>query len=113
MLKVACNLKSTMEGLTLDGCSIEDLSLDFTLPGYGNIELRKGGRDTVVDIHNLEEYLKLVSHWTLIEGISKQMESFKEGFESVFPISHLNMFYPEEVCFALFFKNYSLLRVVG
>ena len=28
----------------MDGCPIEDLGLDFTLPGYPNIELRKGGK---------------------------------------------------------------------
>ena len=30
----------------MDGCPIEDLGLDFTLPGYPNIELRKGGNST-------------------------------------------------------------------
>ena len=28
----------------MDGCPVEELGLDFTLPGYPNIELRKGGR---------------------------------------------------------------------
>jgi len=32
------------EELTLDGCPVEDLGLDFTLPGYPSVELRKGGR---------------------------------------------------------------------
>ena len=40
---------------------------------------------------------KLVAHWTLNEGVSKQFQAFKEGFESVFPISSLQMFYPNEV----------------
>ena len=29
----------------MDGCPVEDLGLDFTLPGYPNIELMKGGKD--------------------------------------------------------------------
>ena len=33
-----------IKSLTMDGCPIEDLGLDFTLPGYPNIELRKGGK---------------------------------------------------------------------
>ena len=33
-----------IKNLTMDGCPIEDLGLDFTLPGYPNIELRKGGK---------------------------------------------------------------------
>lgn len=91
------SLKTALENLTLDGCPIEDLNLDFTLPGYSNIELRKGGRDVSVNIHNLELYLKLVCHWTLVEGVRRQMEAFREGFESVFPLSHLQIFYPEEL----------------
>ena len=43
----------------MDGCSIEDLDLDFTLPGYPNIELKKGGKDIPVTLDNLEEYLQV------------------------------------------------------
>lgn len=120
----------------MNGCSVEDLGLDFTLPGFPNIELKKGGKDVPVTIYNLEEYLRvrnwslmrfspgfihtqldyfppptsalilplvlslplqLVVYWTLNEGVSRQFESFREGFESVFPLHHLQYFYPEEV----------------
>jgi len=74
-----------------------DLGLDFTLPGYPNIELRKGGRDMSVNLDNLANYVTLVSHWMLIEGVSTQMEAVREGFNSVFPISSLSMFYPDEL----------------
>ena len=30
--------------LAMDGCPVEELGLDFTLPSYPNIKLRKGGR---------------------------------------------------------------------
>ncbi|XP_040569275.1 E3 ubiquitin-protein ligase TRIP12 [Lepeophtheirus salmonis] len=86
-----------IKSLTMDGCPIEDLGLDFTLPGYPNIDLRKGGKDIPVNIDNLHQYVGLVSHWLLIEGISFQMEALRDGFESVFPISTLQMFYPEEL----------------
>ena len=74
----------------MDGCPVEDLGLDFTLPGYPNIELRKGGRDTSVTLDNLASYVSLVSHWMMIEGVSVQMEAVREGFNSVFPISSLS-----------------------
>jgi len=90
-------LQLEVNNLTLDGLSIDDFGLDFLLPGYPNIELKKNGKDTPVTIHNLEEYIKLVAHWTLNEGVSKQFQAFKEGFESVFPISSLQMFYPNEI----------------
>ncbi|XP_026293450.2 E3 ubiquitin-protein ligase TRIP12 [Frankliniella occidentalis] len=83
--------------LELDGCPIADLGLDLTLPGSSNIELRKGGKDITVTPHNLDEYCKLVVHWFLVEGVSRQMEALREGFETVFPLSHLRLFYPEEL----------------
>lgn len=43
----------------MDGCTIEDLGLDFVLPGYPNIELKKGGKDIPVVLSNLDEYLKV------------------------------------------------------
>ncbi|KAK2164418.1 hypothetical protein NP493_1414g01032 [Ridgeia piscesae] len=39
----SCSL--ALNNLALDGCSIDDLHLDFLLPGYPNIELKKGGTD--------------------------------------------------------------------
>merc|ERR1712198_783605 len=87
--------QAKLKDLTMDGCPIEDLGLDFTLPGYPNIELRKGGKDINVTLDNLSQYVRLVSHWLLVEGVSTQMEAVKEGFESVFPVSTLQMFYPE------------------
>ncbi|XP_039639940.1 E3 ubiquitin-protein ligase TRIP12 isoform X7 [Perca fluviatilis] len=90
-------LQQALESLNMNGCSVEDLGLDFTLPGYPNIELKKGGKDFAVTIYNLEEYLRLVVYWTLNEGVSRQFESFREGFESVFPLHHLQYFYPEEL----------------
>ena len=47
------------ERLFLDGCKIDDLSLVFTLPGYPNIELKKGGKDCVVTIENLDQYVNV------------------------------------------------------
>ncbi len=42
-------------------------------------------------------FIQLLSHWILVEGVSRQMESLREGFESVFPLHHLSLFYPEEM----------------
>ena len=63
-----------IRNLTMDGCPVEDLGLDFTLPGYPNIELRKGGKDKGVTLDNLGQYVRLVSHWLLVEGVSCQMK---------------------------------------
>ncbi|KAK0097330.1 hypothetical protein PV326_002415 [Microctonus aethiopoides] len=86
-----------IEALDLDNCPISDLGLVFELPGYENIELRKGGSEVAVTIHNLDQYIKLVVHWFLYEGVFRQMEAFREGFESVFPPGQLRLFFPEEL----------------
>nr|XP_023018407.1 E3 ubiquitin-protein ligase TRIP12 [Leptinotarsa decemlineata] len=67
-----------VEKLEFDGCPIEDLGLDFIIPGH-NIDLMKNGRSTHLTIHNLHLYVKLMSHWILHEGVSRQMESLREG----------------------------------
>ncbi|KAK3801055.1 hypothetical protein RRG08_013451 [Elysia crispata] len=89
--------KEALSQLKMDGCSLEDIDLYYVLPGNENIELCKGGRDIQVTLDNLEEYLQLVLHWSLVEGISRQFEAFREGFESLFPLNTLQCFYPEEM----------------
>lgn len=69
-----------IESLALEGGgSVEDLDLDFTLPGYPDIELKVfqthqglrcqclsvlawqvGGKEIAVTVHNLDEYLKVL-----------------------------------------------------
>jgi len=49
-----------LSSLTLSGGgTIEDLDLDFVLPGYPSVELKKGGKDVRVTLDNLEDYLKV------------------------------------------------------
>ena len=50
-----------------DGMTLDDLSLDFVLPGT-DIELSVGGRDQPVTLENVEDYLCAVVNYTLIEG---------------------------------------------
>ncbi|XP_055852199.1 E3 ubiquitin-protein ligase TRIP12 isoform X2 [Episyrphus balteatus] len=102
MIKQDSNIDSVskaekIEMLSLDGCLISDLGLDFVLPGHANIELRRGGRDIPVTIHNLHNYISLVSYWFLFEGVQKQFEALREGFDMVFPCHRLKVFYPEEL----------------
>lgn len=59
-------LQQALESLNMNGCSVEDLGLDFTLPGFPNIELKKGGKDIPVTIYNLEEYLRVMISFSTI-----------------------------------------------
>jgi E3 ubiquitin-protein ligase TRIP12 len=39
----------------------------------------------------------MVCHWFLNEGIARQVEALRDGFEAVFPLEQLRLFYPEEL----------------
>ena len=52
------SLELAINSLTLNGTAIEDIGLDFVLPGT-NIELKKNGKDIIVNMDNIEEYLKV------------------------------------------------------
>ncbi|KAI8996413.1 hypothetical protein BD414DRAFT_455102 [Trametes punicea] len=86
----------------LDGVSVEDLGLDFTVPGY-DIELRPGGRDIPVTADNVDEYIKEVIDAIIGKGAQAQAEAFREGFSKVFPISDLQAFTSDEL--AMLFGN--------
>ncbi|CAL5377006.1 unnamed protein product [Camellia sinensis] len=88
-----------IDDLRFRGASIEDLCLDFTLPGYPDYVLKLGEEN--VDINKLEEYLSLVVDATVKTGIMRQMEAFKAGFNQVFDISTLQIFSPHELDYLL------------
>ncbi|XAR72704.1 Ubiquitin--protein ligase [Bertholletia excelsa] len=88
-----------ISGLRFRGAPVEDLCLDFTLPGYPDYVLKPG--DENVDINNLEEYISLVVDATVQSGIPKQMEAFRAGFNQVFDISTLQIFSPHELDYLL------------
>ncbi|OIT38960.1 PREDICTED: E3 ubiquitin-protein ligase UPL3 [Nicotiana attenuata] len=81
------------------GTPVEDLCLDFTLPGYPEYVLKAG--DQNVDLSNLEEYVSLVVDATVRTGIARQMEAFRSGFNQVFDISALQTFSPTELDYLL------------
>lgn len=68
-----------IDALNYDGCPVADLGFTFTLPGHPSIELRRGYRDTAVTIHNLHQYVALVTNWFLVEGVQGQFEALREG----------------------------------
>jgi len=81
-----------IETLTYLGGSVEDLCLDFTLPGRADWELKPNGTSIDVSIHNLEEYVNLVTKTYLITGVKAQFQAFQEGFNQVFPLENLRFF---------------------
>ncbi|PQE21443.1 HECT-domain-containing protein [Rutstroemia sp. NJR-2017a BBW] len=84
------------EALEIDGARIEDLSLDFTLPGYP-IDLLPNGSQIAVTIDNVDLYLEKVIDMTLGSGVQRQVDAFRAGFTQVFPYSALSAFTPDEL----------------
>ncbi|KAG8220830.1 hypothetical protein J3R82DRAFT_2323 [Butyriboletus roseoflavus] len=80
----------------MDIVNVEDLALDFTLPGY-DIELRPGGRDIPVTSDNAEQYIHEVLDAIIGTGTRPQAKAFREGFSKVFPISDLQAFSADEL----------------
>ncbi|RYO75506.1 hypothetical protein DL764_010389 [Monosporascus ibericus] len=85
------------ENIVIDNGRIEDLALDFTLPGYPDIELIPSGSHTPVTIYNVDSYLDKVIDMTLGSGVKRQVDAFRAGFSQVFPYSALSAFTPDEL----------------
>lgn len=83
--------------LAVDGVKLEDLCLDFTLPGFPNIELEVNGSHKRVTIENVDSYLDGVIDMTLGSGVRQQVDAFRTGFSKVFPYSALSAFTPDEL----------------
>ncbi|KAL4971990.1 hypothetical protein BDW66DRAFT_145099 [Aspergillus desertorum] len=86
-----------LRAIEVDGVHVEDLSLDFTLPGYPAIELIKNGSNIPVTIENVDLYVDRVVDMTLGSGVQAQVEAFRTGFSQVFPHSALQTFTPNEL----------------
>jgi E3 ubiquitin-protein ligase TRIP12 len=86
-----------IDQIRINDAKIEDLGLDFTLPGYPNIELTSGGADMDVTIENVSSYIRKVVEVTLASGVQRQVDAFRAGFSQVFPYSALKAFTPDEL----------------
>lgn len=86
-----------IQDIEIDGAHVEDLGLDFTLPGYPTIELTERGADTSVTIDNVSLYVDKVLDYTLGSGVQRQVDAFRAGFSQVFPYSALKAFTPDEL----------------
>lgn len=95
------NSRKAITELCFRGSCIEDLYLDFTLPGYPDYLLKQGQENAMVNIDNLEEYISSVVDATVKTGVSRQMEAFRAGFNQVFDISTLQIFSPDELDYLL------------
>lgn len=91
--------------LQINGASIslEDLSLTFAYNppskvfGYDSYNLKPDGENILVTEENVEEYVTLMTKFILDDGIRRQLQAFKDGFDSVFSMDSLKSFEPIEL----------------
>ncbi|KDN47122.1 hypothetical protein RSAG8_03899, partial [Rhizoctonia solani AG-8 WAC10335] len=88
--------EAALSDLTIHGAHLEDLALDFTVPGY-DIELKPGGRDIAVTDSNVEEYVREVIDAVIGRGVQNQVQAFRTGFSKVFAVTDLQSFSSEEL----------------
>lgn len=93
----AAEKADAINNIVIQDCRVEDLALDFTLPGYASIELIEQGADTPVTIENVGLYVDKVLDFTLGSGVQRQANAFHAGFTEVFPYSALKAFTPDEL----------------
>ncbi|KPA84634.1 hypothetical protein ABB37_01155 [Leptomonas pyrrhocoris] len=77
--------------------NIEDLALDFTLPGDDSIALNPKGAEEAVTSSNVKEYCDLVVDFVLNRGVAAAVHALREGFHWYIPLVALQMLSVEEV----------------
>jgi E3 ubiquitin-protein ligase TRIP12 len=77
--------------------NVDDLALDFTLPGDDAIALKPDGAATAVTGSNMTEYCDLVVDFMLNRGVSAAVQALREGFHWYIPLVALQMLTVEEV----------------
>jgi len=71
---------------------LSELDIYFIFPGYDNIELKPNGKDILLTMNNIEEYINLIYDYLFYKGIEPVIKSFKEGFNLNFNIEKLKCF---------------------
>lgn len=82
-------------------CAVEDLSLEFTLPGDETVELEKGGAEKLVTSENLLKYCDAVTAFMLRTGVERAVKALRRGFHDYVPLYALRMLTPSELYEAL------------
>ena len=83
--------------ISIKGATVEDLGLDFELPGYPSVELIPNGSNIPVTIDNVASYVEKVVDMTLGSGVLRQLDAFRVGFSEAFPYTALKAFTPSEL----------------
>jgi len=78
--------------------TLEQLCVDFTLPGAAQIELKPGGGQIpVTSKSELDEYMTLVAEATLVTAVDAQVVAFRSAFSELLPLSTCHIWSTQEL----------------
>ena len=80
-----------------EGCSFEDLCINFTIPGRPDLAITEDGQNIYLNSTNVEQYLDILAFTVLHGSNLNKIMSFREGFEEVLDLDHLGTLLPEEM----------------
>eukprot|EP00928_Gymnodinium_smaydae_P006424 TRINITY_DN1226_c0_g3_i2.p1 TRINITY_DN1226_c0_g3~~TRINITY_DN1226_c0_g3_i2.p1 ORF type:complete len:873 (-),score=132.81 TRINITY_DN1226_c0_g3_i2:44-2662(-) len=80
----------------MDDATLSQLSVDFTLPGHPEIELKPGGSETVSQ-NSIEEYIDLVAETSLVTAVAPQVKAFRTAFQELLPLETCQIWCEEEL----------------
>ncbi|KAK7199713.1 HECT-domain (ubiquitin-transferase) [Novymonas esmeraldas] len=77
--------------------AVEDLGLDFTLPGDDSVELRPNGANVAVTAENALAYCDAVAAFLLKDGVAASVRALRQGFHWYTPLVALQMLSVDEL----------------
>ncbi|CAO3599290.1 unnamed protein product [Absidia cylindrospora] len=86
-----------IDNIEIDGIKIEDLCLNFTLPGRADIDLKRDGSKTPVTIRSVEDYIQLLGDTITGSGVNEQLSAFRKGFNMLLPLDDLKVLTCQEL----------------
>ena len=87
----------SISNLTCDGCLFEDLCVNFTVPGFPDIEMVEGGSEKLLRVEDIEEYLQLLVWWLLYKGPQEKLECIRAGYATIFDEDYFVSIVPEDL----------------
>jgi len=85
----------------MDGSKLEQLCIDFTMPGHPQIELKPGGAGVSLNGANREEYLSRVAEVALVEAVAPQINAFRTAFRELLPLEACRIWSEQELSFII------------
>lgn len=76
---------------------LDDLGVDFSLPGYPSYLIKNNGDAELLNSSNINEYLLLIYDALCKQGVQSISEAFTDGFNIVFPLKSLRCFSSDEL----------------